>query len=55
MRETTAFTTKEGILTHSLFAGTVPVPLQLRFKGLVEKPAAGGSDQTLRQLEEWSQ
>lgn len=52
---TTALTTRNEILTLAAFSGSVPVSLQLRFKGPVEKPAAGGSDQTLRQLEEWSQ
>lgn len=36
-------------LKPSLFTGTIPVTLQLRPEGPVEKPAAGGSHQTLRQ------
>lgn len=47
---------KEILKTHLFFfLGTIPVPLQLRLEGPVEKPAAGGSDQTLRQPEERSQ
>lgn len=37
------------------FPGAIPLPLQLRLKGSVEKPAAGGSDKTLWQPEERSQ
>lgn len=37
------------------FVGSFPIPLQLRPEGYVEKFAAGGSDQALRQPQEWGQ
>lgn len=38
-----------------LFAGAIPLPLQLRLERSVKKPAAGGLDKTLWQPEERSQ
>lgn len=39
----------------AVFAGAIPLPLQLRFERSVKKPAAGGPDKTLWQPEERSQ
>lgn len=39
----------------SFLLGTIPLPLQFRLEGSVEKSASGGSNKTLRQPEERSQ
>lgn len=37
------------------FSGSLPISLQLRSKGFVEKPASSGFNQALWQPQEWSQ
>lgn len=38
-----------------VFAGAIPLPLQLRFERSAQKPASGGPDKALWQPEERSQ
>ena len=42
-------------IAFTVFAGSLPIPFQLRPEGSFEKFAAGGLDQALRQPQEWSQ